>query len=245
MALAASAGTLWAASISVPNASFESPTAPTSSPYVSTTVDSWQKNPEPSWYAPNFGTYGIPWVGTAGLFFDTNPYINHDGSQAGYLLAVPEVALFQDYNSSPTHDFNATYEVGKAYTLTVGVYGKSSLVAGSTLELSLYFRDASDNQVTVGSTVVTYNPTAFPATPPLRLVDYSVNIPAVQAGDAWAGQNIGIQLASTIPIEMTTFGNWDIDNVRLSDVPEPASITLLALGLGGALVARARTRRSS
>ncbi len=230
--------------IMVPNSSFESPTAPDSYPYVNTSIDAWQKNPEPAFYTPAFGGYGIPWAGTAGVFLDINPYLNHDGSQAGYLLAVPQVALFQDYDSSPTHDFNATFEVGKAYNLTIGIFGKSSLTAGSTLELSLYYRDGSDNRVKVGSTVVSYSAAAFPTTP-LNFIDYVVNVPTVQAGDAWAGQHIGIQLASTIPIELTSFGNWDFDKVRLTAVPEPGSLSLLLVGLGAVLLARGRSRPSS
>lgn len=243
-ALAAGVLPVQAQPITVPNSSFESPAAPSSYPYVNIAIDSWQKNPEPAFYTPAFGGYGIPWVGTAGVFLDVNPYLNHDGSQAGYLLAVPQVALFQDYNSSATHDFNATFEVGKAYNLTIGIFGKSSLTAGSTLELSLYYRDGSDNRVTVGSTLVSYSAAAFPATP-LNFIDYVVNVPTVQAGDAWAGQHIGIQLASTIPIELTSFGNWDFDKVRLTAVPEPGSLSLLLVGLGGVLLARGRFRRPS
>ena len=242
--LAAGVLPLQAQPITVPNFSFESQPAPSSYPYVNTSVDSWQKNPEPAFYGPAFGSYGIPWIGTAGVFLDVNPYLNHDGNQAGYLLAVPQVALFQDYNSSPTHDFNAIFEVGMAYNLTIGIFGNSSLAPGSTLELSLYYRDGSDNKVTVGSTTVTYSAAAFPTTPSLNLIDYTVNVPTVQAGDAWAGQHIGIQLESTIPIEQTSFGNWDFDNVRLTAVPEPGSSSLLAVGFGGVLLARGRSRRS-
>jgi len=230
--------------VAVPNYSFESQTAPSSSPFVTLDVDSWQRNPEPAWYAPAFGSYGIPWVGTAGAFLDVNLYINHDGNQAGYLLAVPQVSFFQDYSTSPTHDFNATYKVGNAYNLAVGVYGKPSLASGSTLTVSLYYRDALDNRVPVASTVVTYTAAAFPDTAPLSLIDFSVNVPTVQASDAWAGHHIGIELASSIPLEMTSFGNWDFDNVRLTVVPEPASVALLALGVGGLLLARSRSRRS-
>ena len=244
-ALALATLPLCAQTITVPNHSFESQSAPASYPFVNISVDSWKKNAEPVWYSPAFGAYGIPWVGTAGVFLDVNPYANHQGSQVGYMLAVPQVSLFQDYSTSPTHDFNATYDVGSAYNLTVGVYGKNSLALGSTLTLSLYYRDGLDNRVTVGSTVVTYGPATFPGTAPLNLVDYSVNIPAVQAGDAWAGQHIGVELASTIPIEMTSFGNWDFDNVRISVVPEPATTSLLGLGVGALLVARSRSRRSS
>lgn len=227
--------------IPVPNFSFESQTAPNSPPYVNTFVDSWEKAPEPAYYDAAIGTpFGIPWEGTAGVFLDINPYGNRDGSQAGYILGFPEVTLFQDYDSSPTHDFDATFEVGQSYNLTVGLFGKSSLAPGSTLELSLYYRDQSDAMVVVGATTVTYSLASFPDTPPLNLVDHQVNIPSVQAGDAWAGEKIGIQLKSTSPIELATGGNWDFDNVRLTAVPEPAAVGFIALGLGGLLVWRRR-----
>lgn len=241
-AFIATALPLCAQPIILPNFSFESPSAPNSYPFVNISVDAWQKNPEPAYFQPAFGNFGIPWVGTAGVFLDVNPYQNHVGNQVGYLLAAPQVALFQDYSSSPTHDFNAIFEVGKAYNLTVGLFGKSSLAPGSTLELSLYYRDNADNKVTVGSTTVTYNSALFPSATPLNLIDFSVNVPTVQAGDAWAGQHIGIQLASTVPIEQTSFGNWDFDNVRLTAVPEPSSLSLLGLGVGGMLLARSRSR---
>jgi len=97
-----------------------------------------------------------------------------------------------------------------------------------------------DNKVTVGSTVITYSEAAFPITGTLNLVDYSVNIPTVQAGDAWAGKHIGIELESTLPIEIAVFGSWDFDNVRLTAVPEPTSMALLGIGFGGMFLARSR-----
>lgn len=229
--------------ISVPNYSFESQPAPNTFPYVNPMVDAWQKNPEPAFYQPAFGAYGIPWAGTAGVFLDVNPYVNRDGSQAGYLLAAPQVALFQDYSVSPA--FNAIYEVGQSYSMTLGVFGKSSLAPGSTLELSLYYRDGQDNRVTVGSTTIAYDAAVFPSSGPLSLVDFSVNVPAVQATDPWANRNIGIQIASTVPIEQTSFGNWDFDNLRLTAIPEPNSLSLLVLGVCSAFVMRSRSRRSA
>jgi len=232
-----------AQSITVPNFSFESQTAPNTFPFVNIFVDSWQKAPEPAYYDAAIGTpFGIPWLSTAGVFLDVNPYLNHVGNQAGYILGFPQVTLFQDYDSSPTHDFNATFDVGKTYSLTMGVFGKPSLAPGSTLELSLYYREGT-NTFTVGSTSIGYSLAAFPTNGPLNLVDYQVNVPTVQAGDAWAGKNIGIQILSTTPIEMATGGNWDFDNVRLTTVPEPGSIGLLALGMGGLLLSRARSWR--
>jgi hypothetical protein len=239
--LAAPTLPLQAQPITVPNFSFESP----STPFASPTVASWQKNPEPAFYQPVFGGSGLTWDQLAGVFLDTNPYQNHDGVQAGYILSVPQVALFQDYTSSPTHDFNATYDVGKSYNLTVGVFAKAGMAPGATLDLSLYYLDASDNKVTVDSTAITYSSAAFPITSPLNLIDYSVNVPAVQAGDPWAGQHIGIEISSGISIDQTTFVNWDFDNVRLTAAPEPATLSLAALGFAGLLFGRARSRRKS
>jgi hypothetical protein len=127
--------------------------------------------------------------------------------------------------------------------LTIGVFGKSTLAPGSTLELSLYYLDAANNHVVVDSTTVTYSAAAFPLTPPLSLLDYQVNVPTVQPGDAWAGKNIGIQLESTTPLAMSTGGNWDFDNVRLTAVPEPGSLSLAGVGLGGLMLAHRRARR--
>jgi hypothetical protein len=240
----AGSGALQAQPINVPNYSFESQSAVGYPFGTNPNLDSWQKIPEPGYFASVSGGQ-IPWIGTAGAFIDNNPYGNRLGTQAGYILAFPQVTLLQDYDTSPTHDFNATFEIGKAYNLTIGIFGKGSsapIAPGSTLELSLYYRDGSGDKVTVGSTVVTYSPAAFPITPNLDFVDYQVSVPTVLAGDAWAGQHIGIQLESTIPIELTTGGNWDFDNVRLTAVPEPASLTLLGLGLGGLLLARSRRR---
>jgi hypothetical protein len=217
--------------ITVPNYSFESQSAPHFYPYVNTSVTAWQKAPEPAYYGPIIGTpFGIPWDGTAGVFYDTNPYANHEGIQAGYLLAFPQVTLFQDYNSTPTHDFNATYDPGKSYNLKIGLFGKDTLAPGSTLELSLYYVDDSNNHVNIASTTATYSLAAFPTNAPLSLIDYSVNVPTVQAGDAWAGRHIGIQLLSTTGLQLATGGNWDFDNVRLTAVPEPAACGLLVLG---------------
>ena len=82
---------------------------------------------------------------------------NCDGTQAAFLFAFPDVAIFQDYdsiygtNTTPSHAFNATFNVGSAYSLTVGViggvYGSPPLFEGATLQLSLYYRDAASNMV--------------------------------------------------------------------------------------------------
>jgi len=229
--LAAGLAGLHAQPITVPNFSFESQLAPNTSPFVNINIDSWQKIAEPSFYTPAFGSSGVPWVGTAGVFFDTNPYPNKDGNQLGYILAVPQVTLFQT--------LSATFQAGESYNVTLGVFGKPSVAPGSTLELSLYYLDNLNNEVTVGSTTITYSAGAFSVT---NLVDFTASTAQIDPNSQAAGKNIGIQIESTVPIENTSFGNWDFDNVRLNAVPEPASVSLLAVGLGGWLLARARRR---
>src|SRR5437763_13347497 len=94
---AASCSILNAASIVVPNGSFESPsTLPVG---VSTSIDSWRKASQPAYFNP--ATFGFTWDQTTGIFYDSNPYANHDGTQCAYMLSFPQVSLSQDYSSSP------------------------------------------------------------------------------------------------------------------------------------------------
>jgi len=231
---------LYAQPLAVPNYSFESQSGAGWPFGTNPNVDNWQKIAEPA-YFPLVSGGQIPWYGTAGVFIDTAPYGNRVGTQAGYILAFPQATLFQDYSVSPA--FDATFEIGKSYNLTIGVFGKGSsapLAPGSTLTLSLYYRNGLGDKVAVGSTAVVYSSATFPSGGPFNFIDYQVNVPAVQVGDAWAGQHIGIQLESTIPIELTTGGNWDFDNVRLTAVPEPTALALLGLGFSGVFMARRR-----
>jgi hypothetical protein len=221
--LAASTGVLRAATVSVPNASFESPTTGLASPHV----DSWQKAPKPDWYTESGG---FTWDQLAGVFTNqpvtASDYIdNCDGTQAGYMFAIPQVALFQDYNSidwahtNATHDFNAFFETGKAYTLTVGVIGGGGgMLPGASLDISLYYRDAASNMVPVATTSISNSPTIFSNN--THFIDFRVPLPAVKAADAWAGQHIGVQLLSTVSSNLEG-GYWDVDNVRLQSVTPP------------------------
>jgi hypothetical protein len=239
LSLVVSTVPLVAQPLAVPNYSFESQSGAGWPFGTNPNLDNWQKIAEPPFF-PLISGGQIPWFGTAGGFID-NGYGNRVGAQAGYILSFPQVTLFQDYSVSPT--FDATFEVGKAYNLTVGVFGKGSsapLAPGATLTLSLYYRNDLGDKVTVGATDVVYSSTTFPGTGPFNFLDYQVTLPTVQPGDAWAGQHIGIQLESTIPMELTTGGNWDFDNVRLTAVPEPTALALLGLGFGGVFMARRR-----
>lgn len=234
LAMGLVSGLAQAASIPVPNGSFESPT-PTPPFPVTTDVDFWQDEPQPVWFDPD--GFGFTWDQTTGAFPNPpegNPgrITNMDGAQGGYILALPGTGMSQE--------LEATYEVGLSYTLTVGMASSSSqpLSDGNTFELSLYYLDALDALVTVASTPVTYNTAEFPTL--TEFVDFSVNLGEVQGGDAWAGENIGIRLLST---SSGTGGAWDIDNVRLQAIPEPGTWALLALGLGAGLAYQRRGQR--
>ena len=224
LALAGWSAVRGAESITIPNASFD--TQPDS--YVNINIDAWQKAPKPAWYVESGG---FLWTQLAGAFKNTaaasSDHIdNCDGAQAVWLFAVPEVALFQDYDSvdwndpAPTHAFNAAFEVGKTYTLTVGIIGGGGgMLEGVSMQISLYFRDGAGGKVTVGAASVVHTLATFPTT--THLVDCQVRVPVVRPGDAWAGQKIGVQFLSTVSTDLQG-GYWDLDNVRLTATADPA-----------------------
>jgi hypothetical protein len=230
--LAACAGSLRGSALNLPNASFETPEAPRVSPYAFPDMDSWAKSPQPFWYDPS-QNYDTPWDYLMGTFYNV-PYPgafidNCDGSQAAFLFALPDIALFQDYNSisgtntTPSHAFNAKYDINHAYSLTVGVIGGVNgappLYIGATLQLSFYYRDAASNMITVAATTITNSIQLFSTN--THFVDFSVEVPGVLPTDPWAGQNIGVQIASTVGFNLAN-GYWDLDNVRLTETALPA-----------------------
>lgn len=220
--------------LNVPNASFESPSAPFPSP----NIESWQKTPKPDWYDES-GPF--LWVQLTGLFRNQPPdqpdYIdNCDGNQAMWLFAVPEVGLFQDYDSmdwndlTPSRAFNATFQPGHAYQLKVGIIGTGgNMLQGVTMALSLYYRDAASNRVAVATTIVTNTVAVFSNN--THFVDCEVNVSAVKPDDAWAGKHLGIQFLSTVSSNMQG-GYWDLDNVRLREFAPP-TLTPLARDQNG------------
>ncbi len=234
MVLAAWSGPAGAGMINIPNASFESPTVPNVSPYATSEISDWQKAPVPSWWSAA-GYSAQQWYEAAGTFLNVAvppnvPIDNVDQAQAAFLFATPGVELFQD--------LQAAFEVGQSYHLTVGVVGGGmGMKLGVPLEMGLYYRDDSGNRVSVGSTTVT-NTNATGKL--LHLTDYQLDIPEVSSGDPWAGRNIGLQIISTVAMQ-DAGGYWDLDNVRLTAVPEPGSLALAVFGIG--LLMRRQRRR--
>lgn len=230
IALASTTMGLQGGNLVVPNASFESPVTS----FVSVFHDAWQESPKPDWYQED-GEF--LWTQLTGLFQNPAPgrtdrIDNCDGDQSLWLFAVPEVAVFQDYDSvdwndsTPTHAFNATFLTGHSYELTVGVIGGGGgMLPGATLELSLYYLDPSGHRQTVAVTTTVHSPEAFPST--THFVDQSVRVPVVKADDPWAGRHLGIRLASTVGFDLQG-GYWDIDNIRLSETAPPVLLTPVA-----------------
>jgi hypothetical protein len=230
----------WSQAITVPNYSFDSPTVADAPPYAAPDIDSWQKSPVPAWWTGS-GASALQWAQCSGEFVNVPfaPVAGADGSypaQLGFMFAVPGYELYQTLSN--------TYQVGKSYQLTVGIQGGGYYMpAGTPMAIELTYQDGSGNRIPVGSLPVTNNNSSGSIS---QLTDYTLNIPAVAAGDAWAGQPIGIDLVQTIDpgtyfsIAETggSAGYWDISNVRLSATPEPSTLALLAAGGIGLLAAR-------
>jgi hypothetical protein len=86
--------------------------------------------------------------------------------------------------------------------------------------MSLYYRDNSNNMVTIASNDIVYTTDVF--TGVTNFVNFELSLPTVQAGDAWAGQHIGIEFLSTASTNLEG-GYWDLGNVQLTAVL-PASL---------------------
>ena len=194
------------ASIPIENASFEAPVLPPE--YLGWPfIDGWTEIDN----APLGDSVNT------GVFPNTDPnsfdhIVNADGSQLAFLASQEGNALEQD--------LDAVYKAGCDYRLTVGVsvssrFPPASVEPVDTLELVFYYRDANDvvdiAHKTVEATGQSYT----------ILQDFSLELPAVQAGDNWAGMNIGIALRAA----GQPGGFWDLDNVRLIE-SAPVSIPI-------------------
>ncbi len=231
---ACTAGQAHGQSVTVPNFSFENPTTT----FVTSSITNWTQTAQPASYDPA-SNGGYPWSVLTGVFLNTAPSSpdhidNLDGTQAALMFGVPGLGIYQELSS--------TYQVGNSYHLTLGLVGQGGgMLAGVTIDLQLYYRTSPTTTVVIGDQVVIHNATNFPNH--THVYDFTLDIPAVQASDAWAGQPIGIEFLSTAT-SANQGGYWDLDNVRLTatPVPEPASAVLLAFG-GLAVLAR-RSRRA-
>ena len=223
--------------IDVPNHSFEAPDVV----FADYPIADWQKS-GPVNTVPNPFGGTITGQTDTGVFENvpfTYPDENNlttiagmDGTQGGFIFDIvnPQepIAIFQTLVEP--------YAVGRQYVLTVGVAKSVSEFAppmpdGAALRISLYFLDGPD-RVVVDSVDVTGAELSG-----IEMRDFGFTTAAVGAGDAWAGQPIGIAFDPLTG----SYGTFDVDNVRLTAVPEPA--TMVLFGPVGLALLRRRRRR--
>ena len=190
-------------SIPIENASFEAPVVDPNGFGAVPLVDGWTEIDIDTLFSTN-----------TGVFANTDPnsfdhIVNANGSQLAFLGSQTGNALQQGLAD--------TYKVDCEYRLTVGVsvssrFPPSAVEPVDTLELVFYYRDAND-VVDIAHQTVEATDQSF-----TQLQDFSLELPMVQSGDAWAGMNIGIALRAS----GQAGGFWDMDNVRLIEsLPDP------------------------
>ena len=195
-----------AATILIENASFEAPVVDPNGFGAVPLVDGWMEIDIDTMLSTN-----------AGVFANTDPnsfdhIVNADGSQLAFLGSQTGNALEQDLAE--------TYKVGCDYCLTVAVsvsgrFPPAAVEPVDTLELVLYYLDAND-VVDIAAQAVEATGRSY-----TQLQDFSLDLPVVQSGDAWAGKTIGIALRAA----GQPGGFWDLDNVRLIE-SAPVSIPI-------------------
>jgi len=195
-----------AATILIENASFEAPVVDPNGFGAVPLVDGWMEIDIDTLSGTN-----------TGVFANTDPnsfdhIVNADGSQLAFLGSQTGNALEQD--------LAVTYKVGCEYRLSVGVsvsgrFPPAAVEPVDTLELVLYYLDAND-VVDIAAQAVEATGQSY-----TQLQDFSLDLPVVQSGDAWAGKTIGIAVRAA----GQPGGFWDLDNVRLIE-SAPVSIPI-------------------
>lgn len=161
---------------------------------------------------------------------------NADGNQLAYLFAKddlqPPIGFIQHLTE--------VYELSFEYTLTVAA-GKSFFlppiggdVGDPTMALRLLYEDDLQQAHIVAQVEV-----AASAVQSTLLTDFSAMTSLIDLTDPWQARPIIIEIA---PADGSS-GSWVFDNVRLSAVPEPA--TIVPIGLIVLLQWRRRNRRSA
>jgi hypothetical protein len=224
-----------AESLMVPNHSFENP--PTA--FADYNIQDWQTTGPTNTVPHPFGGPDIVGQTDTGVFLNvpfTDPndedntvtITDMDGSQGGFIFdllnANEPIAVFQTLGDA--------YLVGKQYTLTVGLAKSVSEFAppmpdAASLRVSLYYLDGGGRVEVAGLTVTGGQLSG------LEMRDFSFTTDSVQGEQAWANQPIGIAFDP----QTGTGGTFDIDNVRLTAVPEATSMLLLS-GVAAMLMRR-------
>lgn len=221
----AAVGAVQAAVVPVPNGSFESPVVPLQD-IAAPGADDWTTTG-----GNNTGIFpNLPMDENFGGVI-AKRITNADGSQLAFIAAIYDPNGTTDNGTPIVNEFYqqlpADYQPGQSYVLSVGVTTSSAQPpdAGAKLRLELYY-PGNGGQQSVASTLVTSDEASVENQ---LLKYYTVQTPVVAAGAPYANQPIGI-LLSTTDNSPTTGGTFDMDNVTLTSVPEPAAGAVMALG---------------
>ncbi|MHC4119247.1 MAG: hypothetical protein ACYSWO_17265 [Planctomycetota bacterium] len=187
-------------SVPIENASFESPIVDPNGFSALPFVDGWTETDLDVEASTNTGVFANPPV------HDPARLEGARGKQLAFLSSQTGNALEQN--------LAATYKVDCEYSLYVrvgvsGMFPPSMTEPVDKLELVLYYLDGT-NAADIAAQQV--EATGLSST---ALEFFSLHLPLVQAGDAWAGKAIGVAIrAAGMP-----GGFWDIDDVRLVESP--------------------------
>ena len=234
---AALAVTSQANALVVPNFSFDNPAVPQVSPFAIPGTGEWLQVAMPG-YWPGIGQNAQTWAQNAGTFYNDQGIVdNLNGVQGAFFFDSPENKIYQDLPYS--------YTLDRQYSVSfLAAGGGYNMLNGRQLVAELYYVDGG-NRITVASTTLTHNDPDSPTLDPItHLESYSFQTPLVANGDAWLNKTMGIAFYTPSTLG-DLFGGlaggyWDIDNVQLTEVPEPASLGILAVGAAGLLMRRRR-----
>jgi hypothetical protein len=185
-------------SIPIENASFETPAIDPNAFPAMPFADQWLELDVDTVASSNTGVFLNTPVGSP------DRLANADANQLAFLGSEQGNALEQD--------LAAVYQIGGSYRLTVAVgvsarFPPSPMVPVDTMEIVLYYL-GDDKPVDIVHQTVDANGLSS-----TQLQDFSVYLDTVQAGDAWAGKNIGVAIRAA----GAAGGFWDLDNVRLAE----------------------------
>jgi len=194
------ASPLLALSIPIENGSFESPAIDLSlNPFGAwPVIDGWTETDLDTLGSQNTGVF----VNSPA---DSNDHIvNADGAQLAFLGSEAGNGLSQELGS--------VYQAGASYRLTVGVAVSSRFPpamgeGADELELALYYMDGNE------PTDIVTTPVTATGLLSTELQIFSLELPAVSADAAWAGQPMGVAIRAA----GQAGGFWDLDDVRVTE----------------------------
>ena len=190
------------------------------------------------------GWSAVPGAGPGGSFFgyynpinDAGGYVSGVSGSPGVTgtMAGPNVFYFGSATNGQgiQQALTATFLANTDYTLTVA-RGTRNGDYNNTLRMMLL----------AGSTVLTTRDVApEPAGSRGTFLDYSTTYTYSAANAGLVGQALTIRFLEIDNAVGLKGGEVDIDNVRLSGVPEPSSASLIILGLAAVLARSRRCRR--